>query len=356
MRLLQSLGYKVTFVPDHPVAAGPMIGDLQRMGVEVIHAPDTKGLLALLKARGAEFDLVCLDGAEATRRTLRMVRRLAPRARTILMIRDVDASSPSTRQPWGIARLTRIWPAGPLQTADAIMTEVKVLVDTQQDMARRQRPVALAPHVFDIPVSIPPPEARNGVVFQGISDHPADREAVELLWREVMPAVRDRRPGTLLHVYGLGWSGILAGLPTTAGVSVEGDVADICAAYGRHRVGVVPMASGPHFVGRIADALACGLPLILSPEGARMAGLGIGPEADVAEQPEEWAERIIMLIDDDGIWQSRSDASLRFAREAYSFEHGRSLMRAALIAAGEPEPLATEALVVSSARPSWSIL
>jgi GT2 family glycosyltransferase len=361
MRLLQSLGYTLTFMAEHRVPAGSETQDLRRMGVEVAHAPHSNGLVALLEARGAEFDLICLDGMDAAVRALAAVQRLASRARTMLMLRDIDASAANSRGSRRIATLARgsrsqvLRAADVLQGVDVVMTETDVGEGARRDRAPTQGAVVPEPQVVDVPASIPPPAGREGVAFHGISSHPPDRRAVEFLWREVMPAVRDRRPDTTLHVYGSGWPGILGRLPPSTGVSVQGDITDIWAEYGRRRVGVVPVSSGPYLVGRIADALACGLPLVLSPDAGRMAGLGVGPEVFVAERLEEWAESIVALIDDDGVWRSRSDASRRFARDVYSFERGRSRMRAALISAGEPEPLASEALVVRAARPLWSI-
>jgi O-antigen biosynthesis protein len=342
MRLLQSLGYKVTFVPERLMPPGPGTEYLQRMGVEVAYAPYTHGVSQLLRQRGSEFHLVYLADVDVARRALGHVRRWAPGARIVLQLRDRDPLGASPHD-------SRV-----LHEVDAVLSYRVSVGATRHDERLPPLRAALAPYVVDVPGSVPPPAAREGVAFIGTYRDPSDREAVEFLCREVMPPVRGRRPGIRLHVYGPDWEADGIRRYGVHDVAFDGQ-ASWADAHARHRIALLPFTPDHDFTGRIVHALACGVPQVLSRTALASTGLSDGLEVDVADTASEWADRIIRLCGDDEVWQARSDASRQRAREAYSFEQGRSLMYSALEMAGEQPTLAAYALVVHDARPIWSI-
>ena len=58
MRLLQALGFKVTFVADNAAYLGRYTDDLARDGIECCFAPFVSSPAELIEKRGDEFDLV----------------------------------------------------------------------------------------------------------------------------------------------------------------------------------------------------------------------------------------------------------------------------------------------------------
>ena len=90
MRLLQSLGQKVTAFSERATRAPGDIEQLQRMGVESVGAQPNGGLSAFLKHRGSEFDIVYIVGIGTAFHVLADVRRWAPQAKVVLQAMTAD--------------------------------------------------------------------------------------------------------------------------------------------------------------------------------------------------------------------------------------------------------------------------
>ncbi|MBE9174040.1 glycosyltransferase family 2 protein, partial [Cyanobium sp. LEGE 06143] len=58
MELVQALGWKVSFLPANLAWLGSYTEELQRRGIEALHAPFVLSLEQLLRERGAEFELI----------------------------------------------------------------------------------------------------------------------------------------------------------------------------------------------------------------------------------------------------------------------------------------------------------
>ena len=84
LKLLQSLGYKVTFVPDNLLHDGEYTRDLQRLGIECIYAPHYLRQRHLSSSHGAEYRAMsCYAGPTSRSATSQLLRNAAPRARII---------------------------------------------------------------------------------------------------------------------------------------------------------------------------------------------------------------------------------------------------------------------------------
>ncbi|HSH88974.1 MAG TPA: glycosyltransferase family 2 protein, partial [Ramlibacter sp.] len=128
MRMLQALGFKCTFVPQNMAWMANYTREMQRMGVECLHAPFQTSLAQVLEERGAEFDLVYITRYYVAKECVDLVRRFAPRARIVLMNADLHflrelRLALQTREPLDMAR--------GLQTRDdelAVMRKVDLVL------------------------------------------------------------------------------------------------------------------------------------------------------------------------------------------------------------------------------------
>ena len=340
MRLLQALGFKLTFAPRNLAYLGNYTEDLQRMGVECLFAPFQTSIEEVIGQRGGEFDIVYVTRYAVAEAFLDTIREAAPRARIVFcnadlhFLREIRAALVSGDSD-GLAKAkeTREAELGVMRRVDVTLSysdaEAAVIVSHNLDASK----VARCPWVVEVRDAPPPFAARAGLAFLGGFQHPPNEEAVRFFLRDIMPELRRRLPGVKLHIYGAQMGESLRQLAADD-VVVEGYVARVEAAYDRHRLFVAPLRSGAGLKGKVVGALAAGAPTILTTLAAEGIGLSRGVEAVVADSPAEWVEAVAALYGDEARWTQMSARAQAFARENFSFARGVETMRAALALAG----------------------
>src|SRR3990172_4434730 len=202
IRLLQSLGFKVTFVPANIAYMGGYTEALQRMGVEVLYAPFALSMSDVIERRGAEFNLVYIARYGVAQQVIDTVRAKAPNAKVVLNIHDLhflrevrEALHAKDGALMQKAVATRDAELAVMRKVDLVVsysdTEHAVIESHNLDSTR----VARVPWVVETADKVPGYEARKDIAFLGGFGHRPNVEAVEWFVREVMPLIRERLPG-----------------------------------------------------------------------------------------------------------------------------------------------------------------
>jgi glycosyltransferase involved in cell wall biosynthesis len=138
------------------------------------------------------------------------------------------------------------------------------------------------------------------------------------------------------------------------GVEIVGFVEDLEAFLARRRVNVAPLRYGAGVKGKVAAALANGVPTVCTPMAAEGMQLVIGSDVVVGDSPHELAERCIELLTDDRRWQAVSDAGLAYAGRVTSRAAAHQRIRAMLGSIGLPPPLEAPAPAATGAAPGMA--
>jgi len=153
------------------------------------------------------------------------------------------------------------------------------------------------------------------------------------LWfaREVWPRVRQRSPGARWLLAGARPSGSILKLARLPGVEVHGDVEDMAPYFAQACIAIAPMSTGSGVPMKVLEAWAAGVPVMAREWAA--AGL-LGSEGlVVAEQPDEWIEMVVTLLDSE---QRRRELARRGAdawQRWYAPQRVADEIRAAIAAA-----------------------
>ncbi len=343
MDLIQSLGYKITFLPSNLAWLASYTEELQRRGIEAVHAPFVLSLERFLQERGGEFDLIYLTRYTTVRDSLPLLREHAPQAKLIFCNADLHYlrelrqaqnaghSGERAEQALAAVRETRRQELEAINAVDLTLTysEIEQAVIAAESLG--QATTALCPWVVDTVAESAPLSSRQGITFLGSYQHPPNRDAVESFLNDVWPRLREQLPDLEFHLYGSGlgpelheaWQGI-------SGVRVHGWVNDASVVYERHRVFVAPLRAGAGIKGKVIAALSHGIPQVLSPVAVEATGLRHGVEVFIARDPEAWCTAVANLMQDDELWTRTSGAALEHARANYSRAHGLELMATAL--------------------------
>lgn len=159
--------------------------------------------------------------------------------------------------------------------------------------------------------------ARKDLMFIGSYAHRPNVDAVLYFLETIFPLVQAKLPAVKFYIVG--------GQPTeeikqaaSENVIVTGFAADVAPYFENCRVFVSPLRYGAGMKGKIGQAFSFGLPVVTTSIGAEGMNLTAGREALIADEPHEFARRILEVYDNERLWQNLSDNGYRFIMENYS--------------------------------------
>lgn len=335
IKLVQSLGYKVTFLPENLAYFAGYTQEMNAMGVEVITAPFYTSLDHFIRARGAEFDAVYITRYHVANATVPVIREVNPQARIIMnnadlhylrLLRKAVANADETQKQE--ARAVQAEEFQAMQSVDLVLSyndKEHAIIEAQSEGAIS---VMTCPWVLECPDTVPPLEGRDGLSFLGGFRHYPNVEGVEWFVRNVMNRLEGNRSDIRLSIYGSRMPAPIKAMASDV-IDPVGFVEEVAQAYDRHRIFVAPLLSGAGIKGKVLSALAHGIPPVLSPMAAEGIGVRHGHDCMIASTGSEWVDAITALYDDDALWTKMSQAGRDLAASQFSFAQGRIHMRKA---------------------------
>ena len=165
-------------------------------------------------------------------------------------------------------------------------------------------------------------DERSGCLFVGNFNHPPNGDAVAWWKQEIGPRLAQRLPEAGLTVVGndpLGVAAEFAG----PGITVAGTVPSTLPYLRQARVSVAPLRFGAGMKGKVGEALAAGLPVVLTPVAAEGMDLVHEEHVLVAEGAEEFAAAVERLHRDRQLWEKLSEAGRAHAARHFGLERMR---------------------------------
>jgi glycosyltransferase involved in cell wall biosynthesis len=147
------------------------------------------------------------------------------------------------------------------------------------------------------------------VLFFGSFVHFPNVDAARRLKDAIFPLVRARHPRSSLYIVGENPPLELEAAEDGA-VVVTGLVPDLAPYIARAAVVAVPLRLGSGMRVKVLEALAAGKPVVASPLAIEGLGVVDGEQLLTAETDDEFAERISLVLDDEGL-QARLGAGAR---------------------------------------------
>jgi len=344
IRLVQALGYKVTFAGADMQYVGRYTDELNRMGVETVYSPFHPTIELFIAERGHEFDAVFITRYTVARKVLPAVHQYAPQAKVLFNNADLhflrkmrEVHQGGADVDWDAVRSMRAAELEVMREADLVLSynEVEHAVIQSHNLGDTQ--VATCPWVVETRPDerVPGFEERHGIAFLGGYRHAPNVEAVEFFVRDVLPSLRAALPETELYLYGSAMPDSFRELAAD-GVHPIGFVDSVDLVHEPHRVFIAPLLSGAGIKGKVIGAIADGIPSVLSPIAAEGTGLRDGHDAMVATTVDEWVSAITTLYTDREAWERMSRSGRELTARRYSFATGLAHMRRAFEQVGLP--------------------
>ncbi len=335
IRLFQSLGMKVTFLPLNLAFMDRHTRALQKIGVECLYAPFVTDISAFIRDRIGEFDLVYVTRYYTFGSVIPLIREHARSIKVILNLADLhflrEMRAAKAQEPnYSIegALETKRRELEMIAEADLTLSYSDVeltVLESHLPAAKLGR----VPWVIDVRDDIKPSFAKTkDILFLGGFGHPPNVEAARFFVAEVMPELIAKDPSIVFHIVGSNPTKEVMDFASDS-VKVHGYVPDLEAVLTSTRVFVAPLRSGAGIKGKVLESLSYGLAGVFSPIAIEGTGLSDSLDCLVADEPQVWAEQVLRLYQDEALWERISAGALKRARR-FSFEHAREDLQKAL--------------------------
>jgi glycosyltransferase involved in cell wall biosynthesis len=158
------------------------------------------------------------------------------------------------------------------------------------------------------------------LVFPGALTYGANFDAMAFFLNQVFPLVKARWPEVILRITGRANGVPVDRLPLDERVILTGYLDDVRPTVAQSWACVVPLRIGGGTRLKILEAMALGTPVVSTSKGAE--GLEITPGEDIliADEPTEFADAVLRLLDDPVLRTELAANGQRLVREQYGWE------------------------------------
>jgi glycosyltransferase involved in cell wall biosynthesis len=251
----------------------------------------------------------------------------------VLDMLDVDsakwAAMAKTHAPprsWVYAREARVLRAFEAAAASHASTTMVVNEKERQAMtaiAPRAR-VEVVPNGVDAARLRPPagPAGEPVVVFCGVMNYAPNEEAAIWFAREVWPLVLARRPDARFNIIGSSPTPAIQALADpNAHITVVGAVPDVAPYLWNAAVSVAPLQMARGIQNKVLEAIAAGLPTVVTPIVSEGLPSLVLLACRVAESAQVFADAVVTFLD----WTPEQRRELAFAVDLGSLSWDRTL-------------------------------
>jgi len=191
-------------------------------------------------------------------------------------------------------------------------------------------PTGVDAHYFESRAPVPP---AADLVFVGSLDWAPNIDGIDWFQREVLPLILRRKPDCSIAIVGRKPPRAIRELSTRyPGIKITGTVPDVRPWLWGSKVSIVPLRVGGGTRLKIFESMAAGIPVVSTTIGAEGLGARDGDTIRIADNPEDFAEACIALLNSIAERERLRDRALRMVTEQYSWEAVASAFEKLLIA------------------------
>jgi sugar transferase (PEP-CTERM/EpsH1 system associated) len=157
------------------------------------------------------------------------------------------------------------------------------------------------------------------LVISGKMSYHANVTMVLHLVNDILPYVWEKRPDVKLTVVGKDPPRSLLALAENPAVQVTGSVPDLRPYLQRAAAAVAPITYGAGIQNKVLEAMACATPVVASPQAVLALNIREGEEILVAGDPQQFAQKVLMLLEDGALRRQLGQAGRQFVERQHSW-------------------------------------
>lgn len=178
------------------------------------------------------------------------------------------------------------------------------------------------PNGVDTDFFIPNGNNKNNenLLFTGRMDYAPNIDAVIWFSKEILPLIRHAKPLITFTIVGRDPVPDVEQLKQIPGITITGEVPDTRPYYSESTIYVAPIRTGSGTRLKILEAMAMQMPIVSTTLGAE--GLEINPGMDIiiADEPKDFADKVVQLLNEDSYRQDVSYQARQKALNSYSWD------------------------------------
>jgi sugar transferase (PEP-CTERM/EpsH1 system associated) len=160
---------------------------------------------------------------------------------------------------------------------------------------------------------------RRRLVYVGSMDFHANIDAACWFTRQVWPSVHQRFPEWQLTLIGSNPAASVRELEREPNVEVTGTVPDVLPYYREAVAAIVPLRTGGGTRLKILEAMAAGVPVVSSRQGAEGLAVTPGENIEVPGDESGWLPALTAIATQPALWNARSRAGVALVRAQYDW-------------------------------------
>ena len=188
----------------------------------------------------------------------------------------------------------------------------------KQNFPKYDRPMEVIPNCLnmseyeDIQVEKNP----NTLIFTGPFKYYVNHEAMTWFVGKVFPLILEQIPDVNLIITG---DNANKSLPSTKNIKMTGYIDGIKGLIASSSVSIAPLLSGGGTRLKILEALALGTPVVSTSKGAEGLDVSHGENILLGDNPADFANHVISLLNDDGLYQMIAKNAKNLVRKNYDW-------------------------------------
>jgi len=327
MKVFQSLGYEVTFMPCNLEYVEGYYENLVELGIDVCCHPKVKSVELWIENNAAKFDVFLLSRGPVVCWFYDAIKEHSQNAKIIYNTADLhymrelrEAELTNDVEALEKAEITKRQEIGLAEKCDVtIVHSVAEAYLLRQDAP--ETPLLSLPLLFEnMPGPLRQFNQRDGAVFIGGFNHQPNVDAVLYFIEDIFPGVRSLIPDFKLHIVGSNPPDEILSKSDIPGVIIHGFVKNIDELFDSVKMSVAPLRYGAGIKGKIGTSFCYGLPCVASPIAAEGMNLTDGENIAIGKTAQNMISQIVTVHNEIGLWATLSQGGLKFAQKHYSFD------------------------------------
>ncbi|MEM8856950.1 MAG: glycosyltransferase [Chloroflexota bacterium] len=152
------------------------------------------------------------------------------------------------------------------------------------------------------------------LVFTGKMDYRPNVDGMLWFMQEIWPLIQQQKPNATLAIVGKNPSESILALGNLKGITVTGAVPEIQPWLDRAQVMVMPLRMGSGTRLKLIQALAAGLPIVSTTNGAEGYPISAGKDLLIGDTPDQFATEVCSLLDSPNLREKLGNNGRGFAQ------------------------------------------